>query len=321
MINIENVTKYYGNNPGIINASIKVRKNEIVGLLGRNGAGKSTCLNIITGYISFDEGSVTINGHDILEEPASAKEKIGYLPEKPPLYMDMTVNEYLYFCADLKGIESELRAKHIDEIAKLTGITEVRKRLCRNLSKGYIQRVGIAQALIGNPEILILDEPTIGLDPNQIIEIRKLIKTLGKTHTIVLSSHILGEVEQICDRIVIIDKGIIAADDTLENLTKTLSGNEILHIRVKGESAAFEKDLGKTAKNAAIEKQDNKEKEADDYLIKYDKSKNIREDVFNLAVKHNMKIIMMQPVEKTLEDVFIQITNKAGGTGSNDSDI
>ncbi len=310
MINIENVTKYYGSNLGIKNVSFTVNKNETVGLLGKNGAGKSTCLNIITGYISSNEGRVTIDGHDILKEPDVAKAKMGYLPEKPPIYMDMTVNEYLYFCADLKAIESELRKKHIDEISELAGISDVRKRLCRNLSKGYIQRLGIAQALIGNPEILILDEPTIGLDPNQIIEIRSLIKKLGKTHTIVISSHILGEVEQLCQRIIIIEKGYIAADDTIENLTKSIDGRLALHIRVKGKSDKFEKDLVKL-KPASVQILKEAEKDAADYMITYDGVENIREEIFSMAVKNNMTILMMKPVEKSLEDIFIQVTKQA----------
>ena len=312
MISVDSVTKYYGNNLGIENVSFRVKKNEIVGLLGKNGAGKSTCLNIITGYISSDEGTVKIDGYDILKEPALAKSKIGYLPEKPPVYQEMTVNEYLNFCADLKGIEKELRINHIDEICTLAGINEVRKRLCRNLSKGYTQRLGIAQALIGNPEVLILDEPTIGLDPKQIIEVRQLIKALGEKHTIIMSSHILSEAAQLCQRIIIIDKGRIAADDTFENLISDAKQNKKMLLRVKGTTDEFKAAVQQLKGIVKVDVLGEAEKGSIDLEIEY-KNSSLREDIFNLAVKRNVTIIMMKPVEKNLEDVFLQVTKQKGG--------
>ena len=230
MIEVQNLTKRYGGHCAVNHISFTVEDGCIYGLLGPNGAGKSTTMNIITGYLSATDGTVTINGHDIAEEPAAAKACIGYLPEQPPLYLDMTVREYLDFMYDLKKCALP-RAQHIAEICRLMKITDVYGRLIKNLSKGYRQRVGFAQALIGNPPVLILDEPTVGLDPNQIIEIRSLIKSLGKHHTVILSSHILPEIEAVCDRIVVINKGTIVANDTAENLSKQYSSDRRLLMR------------------------------------------------------------------------------------------
>lgn len=224
MIEVQNLTKRYGGHCAVNHISFTVEEGEILGFLGPNGAGKSTTMNILTGYLSASEGVVKINGHDVLEEPNEAKANIGYLPEQPPLYLDMTVREYLDFMYDLKKCALP-RAQHIAEICRLMKITDVYGRLIKNLSKGYRQRVGFAQALIGNPPVLILDEPTVGLDPNQIIEIRSLIKSLGKHHTVILSSHILPEIEAVCDRIVVINKGTIVANDTAENLSKQYSSD------------------------------------------------------------------------------------------------
>ena len=219
MIEVQNLTKRYGTHMAVNHISFQVEEGEILGFLGPNGAGKSTTMNILTGYLSASEGTVKINGYDILEQPNQAKSSIGYLPEQPPLYLDMTVREYLDFIFDLKKCTLN-RLQHIAEICKMVKIEEVYGRLIKNLSKGYRQRVGFAQALIGNPPVLILDEPTVGLDPNQIIEIRTLIKNLGKHHTVILSSHILPEIEAVCDRIVVINKGAIVADDTASDLSK-----------------------------------------------------------------------------------------------------
>ena len=218
MIEVKNLTKRYGSNVAVDNISFSVKEGEIVGFLGPNGAGKSTTMNILTGYLSASEGDVSIGGFDILENPNEAKKQIGYLPELPPLYQDMTVKEYLDFMYDLKQVTIP-RKEHIEEICRLVQITNVYKRLIRNLSKGYRQRVGIAQALLGNPSVLILDEPTVGLDPNQIIEIRKLIRELGRAHTVILSSHILSEVQAVCQQILIFSKGHLAAAGSLEELT------------------------------------------------------------------------------------------------------
>ena len=234
MIDVQHLTKRYGSHCAVNDISFQVAEGEILGFLGPNGAGKSTTMNILTGYLSSTEGTVKINGHDILEEPNEAKASIGYLPEQPPLYLDMTVREYLDFMFDLKKCTFD-RAKHIKEICQLVQIEHVYGRLIKNLSKGYKQRVGVAQALIGNPPVLILDEPTVGLDPNQIIEIRTLIKNLGKHHTVILSSHILPEVEAVCDRIVIINNGEIVADDTAKDLSRNYSSDHRLLVSVSGD--------------------------------------------------------------------------------------
>ena len=218
MIEVKNLTKRYGEKLAVDNASFTVNAGEIVGFLGRNGAGKTTAMNMITGYISSTSGTAMVDGYDILKEPAEVKKRIGYLPEQPPLYMDMTVNEYLAFAADIKKVSRKNRKEHLDRIKELVRITDVGSRIIGNLSKGYRQRVGLAEALVGNPPVLILDEPTVGLDPTQIIEIRHLIKGLGKEHTIILSSHILPEVADVCERVIIIDHGRIVAQDSLVNL-------------------------------------------------------------------------------------------------------
>ena len=234
MITIENLTKYYGSNKAVNNISFTINDNEILGFLGPNGAGKSTTMNMITGYLPMSAGKVTINGVDITKDPVKAKRKIGYLPEIPPVYPDMKVKEYLSFCAGLKKVPLGKKQEEIDRVMGLLKITDVSGKLIRNLSKGYKQRVGFAQALLGDPEFLILDEPTVGLDPNQVIEVRKLIKDLKKNHTVIFSSHILSEVSEVCDRVVIINKGDIRAIDTIENLESSFSTGLVLHIKVKG---------------------------------------------------------------------------------------
>ena len=239
MIEVKNLTKHYGSNKAVDNISFTVDEGEILGFLGPNGAGKTTTMNILTGYISSTSGSAVLGGVDILNDPIAAKKNIGYLPEQPPLYLDMTVEEYLNFVYSLKKSKIP-KNSHLDEICELLQITDMRKRLIRNLSKGYKQRVGLAQALVGNPPILILDEPTVGLDPKQIIEIRSLIKKLGKNHTVILSSHILPEIQAVCDKIVIINKGRIVADDTAtklsENMSATTSADSVLNVKVHGKS-------------------------------------------------------------------------------------
>ena len=233
MIEIKNLKKDYGGHLAVNNISFTVNDGEILGFLGPNGAGKSTTMNIITGYLSATDGSAIINGYDILEDPKSAKREIGYLPEIPPLYLDMTVKEYLNFVYELKGVKLP-KGPHIEEICRLVKIKNVYHRLIKNLSKGYKQRVGIAQALIGNPKVLILDEPTVGLDPKQIIEIRNLIRMLGKHHTVILSSHILPEIQAVCDRVIVINKGRIIADDTPENLSTNLSDDHSISVVLEG---------------------------------------------------------------------------------------
>ena len=231
MIEVKNLTKSYGDKKAINGISFTVEDGEILGFLGPNGAGKSTTMNILTGYISSTSGSAIINGVDIFEEPLKAKKNIGYLPEIPPLYIDMTVKDYLNFVYDLKKCKLPRKA-HLKDVCELVQITDVYERIIKNLSKGYKQRVGLAQALIGNPPVLILDEPTVGLDPKQIIEIRTLIKKLGKKHTVILSSHILSEIQAVCDRVIIINKGKVAAEDTIDNLSKTVSGDHRLPLEI-----------------------------------------------------------------------------------------
>ncbi len=308
MIEIKNLSKRYGDNIAVDNISFTVEKGEILGFLGPNGAGKSTTMNIITGYISSNEGSVTIGGYDILEDPIEAKKKIGYLPELPPLYMDMTVIEYLKFVYDLKKINLDKDA-HINEVMDLVGIIDVKKRLIKNLSKGYKQRVGIAQAILGGPEILILDEPTIGLDPKQIIEIRNLIKELGKEHTVILSSHILPEISAVCERVIIINKGKIVAVDTPENLSKRLSNENKILVRIAGEQAEvinLIKGLD-GIKNVSI--QAYPEKGAADYEIESYPDIDIRKPLFYALSNKEYPILMMKSMSLTLEEIFLQVTN------------
>ena len=243
MIEVKNITKRYGNHVAVDNLSFQVEKGMIYGFLGPNGAGKSTTMNIMTGYIAATDGTVEINGYDILKEPEKAKKCIGYLPELPPVYPDMTVEEYLIFVAEIKQVKKAERRDQIASIMEQTQIAEVKGRLIRNLSKGYKQRVGLAQAIVGYPEVIILDEPTVGLDPKQIIEMRELIKTLSEKHTIILSSHILSEVSAVCDHIMIISKGKLAASDTPEGLMTLLKGGKQLEISVLGEQERFEKIL------------------------------------------------------------------------------
>ncbi len=238
MITIENLTKYYGNNRAVNNISFTINDNEILGFLGPNGAGKSTTMNMIAGFLPMTAGKVTIFGSDISKEPVKAKKNLGYLPEIPPVYPDMRVREYLSFCAGLKRIPATKKSKEITRVMELLKITDVKDKLIKNLSKGYKQRVGFAQALLGNPKFLILDEPTVGLDPKQVAEVRSIIKDLKKEHSVIFSSHILSEVSAVCDRVVIINKGDIKAIDTIENLEKQTGGNITLHIRIKGSRTA-----------------------------------------------------------------------------------
>ena len=238
MIELKHVTKRYGAKCAVDDISFTINKGEVLGFLGRNGAGKSTTMNMITGYISASEGQITLDGMDVLEQPREVKRRIGYLPEQPPLYMDMTVEEYLKFVCDIKEVRKKSQKAHLDDLYNLVKITDVRHRLIKNLSKGYKQRVGLAQALVGNPDVVIMDEPTVGLDPKQIIEIRKLISGLGQNHTVVLSSHILHEVADVCDRVVIINKGRIVAQDTLANLTQGIGEAIRLTVRAGKAGAA-----------------------------------------------------------------------------------
>ncbi|MBQ8525859.1 MAG: ATP-binding cassette domain-containing protein [Clostridia bacterium] len=308
MIEIKNLTKSYGKSKALDDVSFTVNSGEILGFLGPNGAGKSTTMNIITGYISATSGTVTINGYDNIENSNECKKAVGYLPEQPPLYMDMTVDEYLDFVYDIKKA-SQPRKEHIDGILELVDITDVRGRLIKNLSKGYKQRVGIAQALIGDPEILILDEPTVGLDPKQILEIRNVIKELGKDRTIILSSHILPEISAICERVIIINKGKIVAVDTPENLSKKLTNDNKFVIRVAGNKHEIEDAVSSIAGIRYIESLGQKEEGSYDYIIESEKDVDVRSELFGVLASKNMPILMVKAVDMSLEDIFLQITD------------
>lgn len=308
MIEVENLTKCYGDKVAVDNISFKVKKGSIVGFLGRNGAGKSTTMNMITGYISATSGTARINGYDILKNPREVKKCIGYLPEKPPVYQDMTAEEYLKFVCAIKDVKASAISSHIDEIAQLVKLTDVMKRRIGNLSKGYQQRVGMAQALVGNPEVLILDEPTVGLDPKQIIEIRRMIKALGKKHTIILSSHILPEVADVCEQVIIINEGKIVAQDTLANLQEGIQESANMVIRVAGTESAATKILHGIPGVRYVEGLGSREKDTVDLMVETFKDADIRKPMFNAMAKANMPLLMIKYVDVTLEDIFLKMT-------------
>ena len=312
MIEIQNVSKRYGNKLAVNDVSFTIKKGEILGFLGRNGAGKSTTMNIVTGYISASSGRVLLDGHDILEEPREVKRRIGYLPEMPPLYMDMTVDEYLKFVCAIKDVKPSYVKSHLDDITELIRITDVRKRLIKNLSKGYKQRVGMAQALVGNPEVVIMDEPTVGLDPKQIIEIRKLIKQLGEDHTIALSSHILHEVADVCERVVIINQGKIVAQDTLDNLTKNISDTSRFRLRIAGAERDVYKAIRDIPGTRSVDEMGCKEPDSYDFLVEADRGADIRRPLFNQMAKMGCPILMLRPMDIELEDIFLQLTTDKG---------
>ena len=295
----------YGNKKAVNSISFSVQKGEILGFLGPNGAGKSTTMNMLTGYISADGGSASVCGYNILSQPNEAKQKIGYLPEQPPLYFDMTVTEYLNFVYNLKKVTID-RKSHLLEVMNTVGLTNVKDRLIKNLSKGYKQRVGLAQALIGNPEVLILDEPTVGLDPVQIIEIRNVIKKLGKNRTIILSTHILQEVTAVCDRVVIINRGKIAASDTIQNLSGS-SGSGRFVLRVKGDEYQAKNILSEIPEIKSAEVLGVREKGTVDVIVEARDGVDIPENVFNAFAAKNAPIIMNKPMEKTIEDIFVRV--------------
>ncbi len=309
MIEVSNLVKKYGNHLAVDDLSFTVEKGQILGFLGPNGAGKSTTMNIITGYISASEGSVKINGCDIFEQPEKAKKNIGYLPELPPLYLDMTVVEYLSFVSDIKGVKKQLKKSMIDDVMNLTKISDVANRLIKHLSKGYKQRVGLAQAIIGYPEVIILDEPTVGLDPKQIIEIRDLIKSLSKNHTLILSSHILSEISAVCDKIMIINKGKLIVSDTPDNLSKRMSGSNSVELRVKGNGKDIVKSLEVIDKIKKVVVKEMVEEGTVELVVYSNDERDIREVIFNALSKINAPIYMMQSSNMTLEDIFLQLTS------------
>lgn len=305
MIEIKNLLKCYGENVAVNNISFSVNKGEILGFLGPNGAGKSTTMNILTGYISYTEGSVKIDGIDMLKNPTDCKKRIGYLPEQPPLYVDMTVSEYLDFVCDIKKVK-ENKKEHILDVLDMVGIIDVKDRLIKNLSKGYKQRVGIAQALIGNPEILILDEPTVGLDPKQIIEIRNLIKELGKNRTVILSSHILPEISAICERVIIINNGEIVAIDTPENLGKSISSNKRFIVTSDADAGKVKSIIASIDGVVSVEVADGKMDGETDFVIEADRD--VRRDITSCLASEGLGLLMIAEDELSLEDIFLELT-------------
>ncbi len=321
MIEVKNLSKSYGSKLAVDNISFSANESEILGFLGPNGAGKSTTMNILTGYLSSSGGQALINGVDILEDPVTAKKDIGYLPELPPLYLDMTVIEYLNFVYDLKKCKLPRRS-HLQEICELVKITDVSKRVIRNLSKGYRQRVGLAQALVGNPKVLILDEPTVGLDPKQIIEIRTLIKKLGKNHTVILSSHILSEVQAVCDRIVVIDKGKLVANDTTENLSHNLSADHKLIVQIEGPAKEVKQLLESIPDMVEVHLNRAVDKSVSEFSLNAKEGADVRREVFKRMAARNYPILLMRSSELTLEEIFLKLTTgdfygnvETGGAG------
>lgn len=308
MIEVSNLTKKYGDHIAVDHLSFRVEKGQIYGFLGPNGAGKSTTMNIITGYLAATEGTVTIDGKDVQKDPEEAKRSIGYLPELPPLYVDMTVREYLEFVAELKKVPKKERKQQIDEVMEMTQITDMQQRLIRNLSKGYRQRVGLAQAILGYPEVIILDEPTVGLDPKQIIEIRDLIRKLGENHTVILSSHILSEVSAVCDHIMIIVHGKLVASDSPENLQKLMSGSMELNLEVKGSVVAVKSALQEISQIDRIEENTEASKNVAKLKVISKENADIREQVFYALADVKLPILEMTHAEKSLEDIFLELT-------------
>ena len=307
MIEVKNLTKRFGDKLAVNNISFEVSEGEVLGFLGPNGAGKSTTMNILAGYLSSNEGQALINGIDILDDPIAAKKNIGYLPEHPPLYLDMTVKAYLDFIYDLKKVKLP-RKSHIAEICEVVKITDVYNRLIKNLSKGYRQRVGLAQAIIGNPKVLILDEPTVGLDPKQIIEIRSLIKRLGENHTVILSSHILPEVQAVCDKIIVINKGNVVANDTSDNLAHNLSSDHRLNVRIDGPEKEVEKLLKTIPGMVDVNPTRMVEKGVHEYVLESHEDVDIRREMFKRLSSRNWPIMGLKSSELTLEEIFLKLT-------------
>ena len=303
----------YGKHTAVEDLNFRVDKGEIVGFLGPNGAGKTTTMNIITGYISATEGDCRIAGFDVLEKPEEVKSRIGYLPEFPPLYLDMTVDDYLKFSCDIKKVDKKIRKNDIEEIVDLVKIGDVYRRLIKNLSKGYRQRVGLAQALVGNPEVLILDEPTIGLDPKQVIDIRSTITALGKEHTVILSSHVLTEVSAVCERILIINKGKIVANDTPDNLSRELTGGNALVLRIAGPQEEVVGTISNISGVRKVQVLESREEDTTELHVEANKSVDVRKEIFNAMSENNYPILMMRAHDITLEEIFLQVTTEERG--------
>ncbi len=312
MIKAEHLVKRYGSNYALNDVSFEIGEGEIVGLLGPNGAGKSTAMNILTGYLSTTSGSAYISGINILEDPIGAKKLIGFLPEQPPVYPDMTVMEYLDFVYSLKGCQLE-KDKHLTEVLASVRLIDVKHRLIKNLSKGYRQRVGIAQALVGDPKVIIFDEPTVGLDPKQILEVRNLIRTLGKKHTVILSTHILAEVQAVCERVIIINKGKIIANERTEELTKTIEDGFCYRVKICGPQKEVEAALDKVRGVRSVTATGERDADSFAYLIESDKGVDARKPIFSLCAQKNWAIIGMMPVGTDLESIFIRLVDRSNG--------
>lgn len=310
MIEISNLVKKYGDHVAVDNLSLTIEPGKIYGLLGPNGAGKSTTMNILTGYIGATGGTVKINGYDILNQPEEAKKCVGYLPELPPLYMDMTVAEYLKFVAELKKIEKKKRKEMINDAMEMTGVSDVSERLIKNLSKGYRQRVGFAQAVLGYPQIIILDEPTVGLDPKQIIEIRELIKKLGENHTVILSSHILTEISAVCDHVFIISKGKLVASDATENLINLMSTEQNIDIIAKCDEAVARQVIENVSDVKEVKFEQPEEDDTVKFIVRAQKGCDIREGLFKAFCDRNITLLEMHSAVKSLEDVFLELTGE-----------
>lgn len=311
MIEVKNVTKKYGNFTAVDNITFTVKDGEVVGLLGQNGAGKSTTMNMITGFIEPTEGTIIVNGFDIMKKSLKAKKQIGYMPENVPLYPELTVKEFVSYMAELKLVERKTRKQEVENAIKETGLEEVKNKLIRNLSRGYKQRVSMAGALVGNPEVLILDEPTVGLDPKQIIEIRNLIKNLGKKHTVILSSHILSEISQICERVIILNKGKIVAIDTPENLEEKTKEQNVLFVTVEDKEEKMPNLKEKIADIEKLEMVKDNEDGTKQYKIVSKSEKDIRKSLFEVLPKEGITIFELKKAETSLEDAFIKLVDTA----------
>lgn len=313
VIEINHLVKKYGSHVAVDDLSLRVEEGKIYGFLGPNGAGKSTTMNIITGYLGATSGEVKINGFDIFTHPEEAKRCIGYLPEIPPLYLDMTVQEYLNFASELKKLDKSMRKTYVEEAMDMAGITEMKGRLIRNLSKGYRQRVGLAQAILGYPQVIILDEPTVGLDPKQIIEMRELIKKLGKKHTVILSSHILSEVREVCDYIFIISQGRLVASDSTEHLLTQMEGSgHEFEIVLSGEEERAEELLAEREEIEEVTVQEENPDGGKHLLIKMSGEEDLRNELIRLLIEHEIPVVEFYTAGKSLEDIFLELTNQKG---------
>ena len=309
MIQVENITKKYGSFTAVNNISFEIEEGEIVGFLGPNGAGKSTTMNMITGFIEPTSGKIIVDGYNISKKPKKAKRQIGYMPEGVPLYSDLTVKEFVTYMAELKGVAKKERKEKVLKVLEETGLTEVQNKLTRNLSRGYKQRVSMAGALVSNPKVIILDEPTVGLDPKQVTEIRALIKELGKDHTVILSSHILSEVSQICNRVIIINKGQIVAIDTPENLEKKVVKDNSVYVTVEDTENKMDTVKDKLEKVQEIKLISENEDGTKKYMITATEDVDLRKNIFDTFAKEGITIFEMKKSDATLEDAFMQLIN------------